>query len=336
VLNFVEFHLPLQYPGTNNVTVSHSFSVVSVKYSTTDLEQEEEEEEEEEQEEEQEDVEEGGSEEFTSGSDIRLPKPEISSQSETAAAVTFAEDGTKAAAADIEVFGLDSAQEKEEEEEAEDEIKDERPLLPTAAVSGNSDVNEGQTTSLSDYQEEKELEEEEEGGEGGEEGLGSVEQEEESQTRGEERKVSDGGSERGMRISLLQPEQIEKKQEEDQFEEKEEAAAAKDLAENEDPQGNDDYDLRRDKNVEEENGSDVGRARGFPDQRFPKAVRVNPLPSSSSSLLHRVILRLAKNQTYDVVRGSSNVVVDNRRPADANAAAFEFISAAFGYETQRN
>ena len=63
-----------------------------------------------------------------------------------------------------------------------------------------------------------------------------------------------------------------------------------------------------------------------PGFRAPKAVEVHP-PSSSSSLLHRVILRLAKNQTYDVVKGTGPPfyppLARNEQPP-----AFEFISVA--------
>ena len=65
--------------------------------------------------------------------------------------------------------------------------------------------------------------------------------------------------------------------------------------------------------------------------RAPKAVEVRP-PASSSSLLHRVILRLAKNQTYDVVKGAGpppqpppfyRPLARHEQPP-----AFEFISVA--------
>lgn len=62
--------------------------------------------------------------------------------------------------------------------------------------------------------------------------------------------------------------------------------------------------------------------------RAPKAVEVRP-PSASSSLLHRVILRLAKNQTYDVVKGTGPrppfypPLARHEQPP-----AFEFISVA--------
>ena len=57
-------------------------------------------------------------------------------------------------------------------------------------------------------------------------------------------------------------------------------------------------------------------------------------PSSSSSLLHRVILRLAKNQTYDVVKGTAAATNAARPPFYPHLSrheqppAFEFISVA--------
>ena len=60
--------------------------------------------------------------------------------------------------------------------------------------------------------------------------------------------------------------------------------------------------------------------------RAPKAVEVRP-PSSSSSLLHRVILRLAKNQTYDVVKGAGPPFYPPLSRHE-QPPAFEFISVA--------
>ena len=311
-----------------NVTVSHSFSVVSVKYSTA-------------------------------SDDLESPPPTLrwgeEPEGKEEGAESFSEfesDGGDLGLPATAVLDLDYRHVPEEEEEAEDE-KGEREsrggvntpdmtetsvvppaVLNVAEIEGfgfqkNIDTDDPQSRQenyryevvhsdssepkldqrafeLDYYVDDEDEKQDEEDGEGTElyEAEGNADSPYRGQFRGESEKVPQD------------TEASEEQSDGEQMAREEKVLASEDEAAREPSNESDELEV----------ATEVASTASHGGVRAPKAAEVRP-PASSSSLLHRVILRLAQNQTYDVVKGTGPPfyppLARHEQPP-----AFEFISVA--------